>query len=138
MTVTRNPGDQDFRDAITLTGSATTFSETVTATGALNPLIPVSFIEILGTATTVIDTYTLATVAAQYEGMEKFVFTKQSATDSVGIAKVEVAVAEGDPAVNIISMEYPNGFMGRIIDGEWKVFPALAAGAILTAATAST
>lgn len=138
MAVTRNPGDQLHRNSLVLTGSATVISETVTATGALDPLIPVSIINILGTATTVIDTYTLATASALYEGAEKIVLTAQTATDGFGIAKIEIGGAAGDPAVNIVSLEFPTGLLCRWINDGWRVFPTLAPGQIATAATAST
>ncbi len=138
MAVTRNPGDQLHRNSLSITGSATVISETVTATGALDPLVPVSLIEVLGTATTVIDTYTLATASALYEGAEKYIELVQTATDGVGIVKVELGGAAGDPAVNTISLEFPNSFMARWLNDGWRAFPALAPGSILTAATAST
>ena len=138
MAVTRNPGDQLHRNSLVLTGSATTITETVTATGALDPLIPHSSINVLGTATTVIDTYTLATHASLYEGAEKYIDLLQTATDGVGIVKVELGGAKGDPAVNVISAEFPNSFMCRWLNDGWVAFPALAPGVLVAAATATT
>lgn len=138
MAVSRSGGDRLHRNSIEITGTATAFSETVTATGALDPLVPVSLVNILGTATTVIDTYTLATHADLYEGAEKFIFPVQTATDGVGIMKVEIGGAEGDPAVNVISLEFPTGIACRWLNDGWKVQAFLAPGVIAAAATATT
>jgi len=138
MAVSRSGGDQMHRNSIEMTGTATALSETVTATGALDPYVPVSLVNVLGTATTVIDTYTLATASGLYEGAEKFIMPQQTATDGLGIIKVEIGGAEGDPAVNVVSLEYPTGIMCKWINDGWKVFPMLAPGAIATAATATT
>ena len=120
-----------------MTGTATVISETDTAAGDLYTLVPVSLVGVLGSATTVIDTYTLATATALYEGAETYIELVQTATDGVEIVKVELGGAAGDPAVNTISLEFPNSFMARWLNDGWRAFPALAPGSILTAATAS-
>jgi len=136
MAISIAAGSQVRPDMPQLVGTATGYSETVTATGALDVLIPHSAIEILGTATTVIDTYTLGT--GPYEGYTKYVTTEQSATDGVGIAKVELANAVGDPAQQVVSIEFPSALMLKWINDRWIAFDSMTQGAAAAMSTATT
>lgn len=116
-------GDQRFNRTFELFGTATGYSETLTATGALDVQIPVSIIEILGTATTVSSPYTLGT--GPYEGFEKMIVTAQTATDGVGLAKVTLTNAAGDPAVNVLALEFSAVAMLKWINDRWVPFAGL-------------
>jgi hypothetical protein len=124
---------QRFNAMPELYGTATGYSESVTATGALDVAIPVSIITILGTATTVGDTYTLGT--APYEGFEKTVITAQSATDGVGLAHVELANAVGDPAQQVVALEYPGTFSAKWLNDRWIATAGLGGAVSISTAT---
>ena len=127
-------GDQRFNRTMELFGTATAYSEAVTATGALDVQVPVSIITILGTATTVSDAYTLGT--GPYEGFEKMIVTAQTATDGVGVAKITLTNAAGDPAVNVLNMEFSGVAMLTWINDRWVPFAGLqSTGAAVTLAT---
>lgn len=117
------PNDQKFNRTLELFGTATAYSEAVTATGALDVAVPVSIITILGTATTVSDVYTLGT--APYEGYEKHIITAQTATDGFGVAKITLANAVGDPAVSILNMEFNGTALCRWVNDRWTVHAGL-------------
>lgn len=116
-----------------LYGTATAFSESVTATGALDVAVPVSIITVLGTATTVGDSYTLGT--APYEGFEKHVILAQSATDGIGVVNVELANAVGDPAQQVIAMEYPGTFSAKWLNDRWVATAGLGGAVTISTAT---
>jgi len=139
MAVTIAAGVQRRSASPVMVGTATNYSETVTATGALDANIVVSIIEVLGTATTVIDTYTLGT--GPYEGFEKWIFTGEPAVaaDALGQVKVELAglstVATLDQRVMIL--EFPASARLTWINNNWyPVFNnALATAASISTAT---
>lgn len=136
MAISIAVGSQVRPDMPQTVGTATAYSETVTATGALDVLVPHSDITILGTATTVIDTYTLGT--GPYEGYTKYITTGQSATDGIGIVKIELANAVGDPAAQVISAEFPSAFMLRWINDRWIAFDSMTQGTAAAMGTATT
>ncbi len=127
-------GDQRFNRTMELFGTATAYSEILAATGALDVQVPVSIINILGTATTVSDAYTLGT--GPYEGFEKMIVTAQTATDGFGVAKITLTNAAGDPAVNVLNMEFSGVAMLTWINDRWVPFAGLqSTGSAVTLAT---
>lgn len=120
---TPTPNDQKFNRTIELYGTATAYIDAVTATGALDVAYPISVITILGTATTVSDAYTLGT--APYEGYEKLIVTAQTATTGIGVAKITLTNAAGDPAVNVLNMEFSGAAKCTWINDRWVVLAAL-------------
>jgi len=129
------PNEQKFNSTLELYGTATAYSEAVTATGALDVAVPVSVISILGTATTVSDNYTLGT--APYEGYDKFIVTAQTATDGIGIANIELANAVGDPASQNITLEYPAALALKWVNDRWLALSAMSQGAAPAMSTAT-
>lgn len=116
-------GDQRFNRTLELFGTATAYSEAVTASGALDIAVPVSIITSIGTATTVSTPYTLGT--APYEGFEKMIVTVQTATDSLGVSKITLSNPIGDPAVNVLNMEFSGAVKLTWVNDRWIPFAGL-------------
>lgn len=133
MAVTIAAGTQRFPNSLVLSASATNYSETLTAAGTISVVVPVSIININGTATGVNETYTLGT--ASYEGMDKYIITGQgaaTASDSLGNLTIELANPVGSTAStnNVVKLEYPGMFHAKWINDRWLPFAGLTVGAV--------
>ena len=127
-------GSQRHPGHAALTGTATGYVETLTATGALDVNVPVSIIEVLGTATTVASPYTLGT--GSYDGQEKWIVTAQTATDGVGVSKITLSNPVGDPAAEVLALEFPAAAHCLYVNDRWICFGSLAVGLAPLMATA--
>lgn len=140
MAVTIAGGTQRFSHTFSLVGGATGYSETATAAGALSVVIPVSIINVNGTATTVNEVYTLGTASS--EGMRKVIITGQgaaTASDSVGTLTIELANPVGATAStnNILKMEYPGAAEVLWANDRWIPFGSLHQGTAVSVSTAT-
>jgi len=130
MAVSIAAGAQRFNFSPQMLGSATAYSETVTATGALDVKVPVSIVNVNGTASSVVSAYTLGT--APYEGYRKIVLTGQgaaTASDSLGIVLVELSNTVGSTAstANVIQMRHPGMVECVWINDRWAAMAGLQA-----------
>ena len=131
---------QRYDRSLAILGTATNYSETVAAAGALSVIHPVSIINVNGTATTVNEVYTLGT--ASVEGWRKTIITGQgaaTASDSLGTLSIELANPVGATAStnNIMSMEYPGCAELVWVNDRWIAFGSLHQGVAAAVTTAT-
>jgi len=140
MAVSITAGAQRFSRSFELLGTATAYSETVSATGALDVMVPVSIVKVNGTATTVNENFTLGTCSV--EGWEKYIVTGQgaaTASDSIGTISIELSNPVGSTAStnNVVTMEYPAVAMLKWLNDRWACFAALNQTTAVTLTTAT-
>ncbi len=128
MAISVAAGSQRYAVPMIMLGTATNFSETATAAGALSVLHPVSIVDVNGTATTVNEVYTLGT--ASVEGWRKTIITGQgaaTASDSLGTLTIELANGVGATVTtnNVLKMEYPAAAELLWLNDRWVAFGAL-------------
>ena len=140
MAVTIAAGTQRFSQSFSMLGTATNYSEALSAAGAIDVQVPVSIIAVNGTATTVNEVYTLGT--ASVEGSRKVIITGQgaaTASDSLGTLTIELANPVGATAStnNVLKMEYPGCAELLWANDRWIAFGALTQGEASAVSTAT-
>ena len=140
MAVTIAAGTQRFSQSFSMLGTATNYSEALSAAGAIDVQVPVSIIAINGTATTVNEIYTLGT--ASVEGSRKVIITGQgaaTASDSLGTITIEMSNPVGATAStnNVLLMEYPTCAELLWANDRWIAFGGLSQGTAASVSTAT-